>query len=268
MTPAEAAELRGRLVFSNSQTFGRMGALSYYHLGKQAAAGASWFISEELRWALGWWRSHVADAKPRRISTGLQRPCVHLFTDGSCDPGPQHATGIRSGYGAVLYDPEDGALGMFGGYLGDEVFELLSNAGEKQQIVGQAELIPCLAAKQVWRKRLRGRLVVCYIDNDAARYGLIKGSSPTRDSAWLINEFWRLEVGAESTTWVDRVPSASNCADHPSRGRWRILPASSMKAVRVEISPSFEKKLASQWRRATSSGTLGPAPLYGTSRTH
>ena len=28
MSPAEASQLRGRLVFSNSQTFGRMGALA------------------------------------------------------------------------------------------------------------------------------------------------------------------------------------------------------------------------------------------------
>ena len=39
MPPAEASQLRGRLVFSNSQTFGRMGALAYTYLGRSAAEG-------------------------------------------------------------------------------------------------------------------------------------------------------------------------------------------------------------------------------------
>ena len=60
-----------------------------------------------------------------------------------------------------------------------------------------------------------------YVDNEAAKYGLIKGSSPTKDSAWLINEFWKWEADQESFTWFERVPSASNCADDPSRGKGR-----------------------------------------------
>ena len=60
--------------------------------------------------------------------------------------------------------------------------ELLTDGWTKKQVVGQAELVPCLAAKQVWRKRMRGRLVMNYIDNEAAKYALIKGTSPTRDS--------------------------------------------------------------------------------------
>ena len=48
MTPAEALELRGKLVFFNSQTYGRKGALAYYHLGLQAKQDGS-HIKPELR---------------------------------------------------------------------------------------------------------------------------------------------------------------------------------------------------------------------------
>ena len=53
VTAAEAAELRGRLVFFNSQTqtLGRMCALVYHHFGKQAiCAGGSSSISQEWKW--------------------------------------------------------------------------------------------------------------------------------------------------------------------------------------------------------------------------
>ena len=56
-----------------------------------------------------------------------------------------------------------------------------------------------------------------FIDNDGARFGLIKGYSPTRPSAWLIGEFWAEEAKAQAVSWFARVPSQSNCADGPSR---------------------------------------------------
>ena len=85
------------------------------------------------------------------------------------------------------------------------------------QVVGQAGLIPCVAAKEVWRKKLRGRLVMNYVDNEAAKYAFIKGSSPTKDSVWSVQQFWEREANLECYTWFERVPSACNTADHPSR---------------------------------------------------
>ncbi len=124
--------------------------------------------------------------------------------------------------------------------------ELLTDGWTKKQVVGQAELVPCLAAKQVWRKRMRGRLVMNYIDNEAAKYALIKGTSPTRDSAWLVNEFWKSEALMESYSWLERVPSASNCADDPSRGVSEVRVAG-RRAVRVNLPEQFERDLVEEW---------------------
>ncbi len=65
-----------------------------------------------------------------------------------------------------------------------------------RQTVGQSELIPCHAARKVWGDRMKGRLVVFYIDSEAAHFALIKGLSPTRGSAWLANEIWTGRGGA------------------------------------------------------------------------
>ena len=99
-----------------------------------------------------------------------------------------------------MYDPEDGSFQDFGGQIGDALLDLLSDGGAKMQVVGQAELIPCVAAKEVWRKKLRGRLVMNYVDNEAAKYALIKGSSPRKDSAWLMQQFWEREANIKCYT--------------------------------------------------------------------
>jgi len=260
MTPAEAAELRGRLVLSNSQTYGRMGALAYHYLGRKAnKSGDSGALSQDVMWALRWWKKHVAEAKPRTVRVGKQRSPLYVFTDGSCDPDRSKQVGVKAGYRVVMFDPEDGALELFGCEVSDDLMRLLSAGGSKKQIVGQSELIPCHAAKVVWKERMTRRRVVLYVDNEAARFGLIKGSSPTRDSAWLLNEFWLEEAEAESNTWIERVPSASNCADAPSRGSYEILTQMGMAAKRVHLPWDYEKSLVRQWKEEARSAEPMPA---------
>ena len=55
--------------------------------------------------------------------------------------------------------------------------------GKTKQVAGQFELVPCHAAKAIWKDRPEIRRVALYIDNAAAMYSLTKGSSNTRDSA-------------------------------------------------------------------------------------
>ncbi len=103
------------------------------------------------------------------------------------------------------------------------------------------------------------RRVVLYVDNEAARFGLIKGSSPTRDSAWLLNEFWLEEAEAESGARIVRVPSASKCADAPSRGCFETLAQRGMAAERVHLPWDYEKSLVRQWKEEARSAEPMPA---------
>ena len=99
-----------------------------------------------------------------------------------------------------------------------------SPGGAKRQVVGQAELFPCWAARLVWEKRLCGRPTVHFIDNEAAKFSLIKGTTAEKASAWLTQIFWSKEVELESSSWLERVPSASNCSDGASRGAKKAVP--------------------------------------------
>ena len=190
----------------------------------------------------------MKSSKPRKVPVGKHQRPVYLFTDGSCEPDEKSPTKITAGYGAVLFDPTDGTFQSFGGNLPNEILEILSEDGTKRQVVGQSELFPCVAARDVWGRKLQGRLVMCYIDNEAAKYALIKGTSPTYMSAWLVQQFWEKEAQLETFSWFERVPSAANCADEPSRGILEVKLYGRKSRV-MRLSPRFMAALVDSWPR-------------------
>ena len=66
---------------------------------------------------------------------------------------------------------------------------------------------------------------IYFVDNDAAKDGLIKKYSPSSASNELIEAFWSLEASMGSYAWLERVPSKSNPADAPSRADFEALKA-------------------------------------------
>ena len=123
-------------------------------------------------------------------------------------------------YGAVIIDPEDGMVESFGARMTEPMRRMLSENGTKKQIIGQAELLPMVVSRILWSGKLAGRDVIHYVDNEAARMSAIKGSSPSRSSAWLVQAFWETEVTNETKSWISRVPTECNIGDGPSREDW------------------------------------------------
>ncbi len=77
-----------------------------------------------------------------------------------------------------------------------------------------------MAARIAWvdvLRRMPHRRILCFVDNDAARFGLMKGYSPSRASSWLLAQCWRADIEAGTHRWYDRVACASNPADGPCR---------------------------------------------------
>ena len=90
-----------------------------------------------------------------------------------------------AGVGGVMLDPEDGAYEFFQGKVEGEFLQILTHGGEKSQLVGQAEMTPCIISRMLWADRLQHRCCLHYIDNEAAMCGLIRGYSPVRDNGFL-----------------------------------------------------------------------------------
>ena len=66
---------------------------------------------------------------------------------------------------------------------------------------------------------LAQRHVITFVDNDAARFRHIRGSTPSRASAWLLTEHRRHEAELGCFTWFDREPSANA---PPDGGRMQL----------------------------------------------
>ena len=74
-----------------------------------------------------------------------------------------------------------------------------------------------VALRWAYADRLKDRRTIWWVDNDAARYALIKGHSPSVVMRQLVRLFYSFEALAPTFSWIERVPSTSNPADPPSR---------------------------------------------------
>jgi len=147
------------------------------------------------------------------------------------------------GIGGVIFDPADGYSGYFGLEVGSEIVDASASEGS-QQLIGQAELLPVALARAVWRSRFCRRSAIVFIDNEAARCGLIRAYSPNRHSGRLIDQVTYLDISDLALCWYERVPSASNVADPPSRGQPPPGIPGWPAAVRVDVSADSVRLLA------------------------
>lgn len=136
-------------------------------------------------------------------------PPILLFTDGACET--EEIT-----IGGVIFDgasrPE-----LFGAVMAAETIDKWKTKLGQDQVIGQAELFPLLVARLTWSKWMANRRVICFIDNDSARLGLIKAYSPVLPSLDIISRCFSWDHANNCSSWFARVASDSNIADAPSR---------------------------------------------------
>ena len=75
--------------------------------------------------------------------------------------------------------------------------------------------------------------------------------------------FGAAEANNGSNTWIERVPSASNCADGPSKGRFGILTTTGLNVRIRRLPASYERNLAAQWKRREATGPMAPSSEWG-----
>eukprot|EP00969_Alexandrium_andersonii_P094703 4183750-Alexandrium_andersonii.AAC.1 len=88
-------------------------------------------------------------------------------------------------------------------------------SGSGKQVIGQAETLPVLAARLTWKEALRGKSGIFFIDNDSARFALIKRTSPSKAATELSWEVAAVDMAIRLCPWYERVASAANPADLP-----------------------------------------------------
>ena len=96
------------------------------------------------------------------------------FTDGAVEGEDFERVSV----GAVLLDPAGHPAQWFGAEVAPATLREWRLRGLKQ-VIGQAEVYPVLLARQLWRRWLKGRSAVVFVNNDSARFALIRGDSPS-----------------------------------------------------------------------------------------
>ena len=74
-----------------------------------------------------------------------------------------------------------------------------------------------MGARALWGHKLKGRRVLWLSDNEIASFALTAMPSSvaaSADSLWSIAD---LEISLQTLSWYERVPTASNLFDGPSR---------------------------------------------------
>ena len=206
--PSEIEAMRGALNFAKAQCFGRCGAASLCFLSEAVRHGPVRLDATAIE-HLRFWPRYFASAVPRTVRHKDNRGPALIFTDGAEEDFVS--------VGGLLLDAVTGESEYFGGIVSGAIVKDWLATGDKQRAIHQAEVYPALIALELWAARLHGRRVLMFVDNDSAKESLIKGTTRSRASAQLVANFWCKAAEYGLFIWIERVASAANPADAPSR---------------------------------------------------
>lgn len=229
-SPALSDSLRGKVQFMEASIFGRAGkaVITLFQRHSRGSYALSDLDSYLITWLCEW----VSNVLPRSISPKFEGPPLLLFTDGACEfKGPSRILT----FGALLYDPRDGALL----YYGDSVIPQLelewSESGRKQ-LVTEAELLPQLISRLLWPGRFRSANVLSFLDSEPSKFACIKGSSDSPCCEDIVRSIHQVDAELMPWIWYSRVPTFSNPSDAASRLDWDLMARLFPKGIRVSVS--------------------------------
>ncbi|CAE7578571.1 unnamed protein product [Symbiodinium sp. CCMP2592] len=174
---------------------------------------------------------HVLESMPPRVlSCNFACESILVWTDGSWESG-------HAGIGACIWDPLKQCGHVLGGVAPSWAIESWKEDFDARdgepQLICHIELLVLVAVRWMFQDQFLNRRVIMFVDNDAARYAILKGGSGSDGMNNLVQLFDLPDLKFPSLYWIDRVPSSSNIADGPSRDDF-ALALKLMKATCVE----------------------------------
>ena len=208
----EALSLRGRMQFAKSQFWGRSARLCLAAVTSHAYSSNCGSLNVHLISCLKAFRFSLENSRPREITAAWDSP-LFLFTDASFCPSE---LSWPCGLGGVLVDSLGNQLAAMSACLSLEDLRVLGYP-EKSTVIFEAELLAIIVCLKLWRRALKGRPCVIYVDNNSARDVSISGSARSAPGDLLVLILLASEDACHMNAFYARVPSESNIADNPSR---------------------------------------------------
>ena len=202
--PKEGATVRGRLIFAENQIFG-MRALSRRILSGKVDLDA------DVLGALKHLKEHVVQGPPRSVGITLCST-MRLYVDASFEPGTSNFAGV----GGVLVDPLSGVLGHFSCFLTTGLLDMLNKMQSKHPIY-ELECLAILLGVQTWINFFSRKHVIIFTDNNGSLGAMISGRTVNSVAQSLVDRIDAFLDEHSISAWFERVNTASNIADLPSR---------------------------------------------------
>ena len=153
----------------------------------------------------------LEDLRPKVLGPMKVKTPVLIFTDGAYEDG-------RATWGAVIIDSHTHVAVVHHGDVPQALLDSWKSLG-KEQVICQVESYAAVIVRHAYVDLMHNRYCLLFIDNDASRWSLIKATSSSGSMLALAQAFYLPEADKPSCTWIERIPSASNIADWPSRGK-------------------------------------------------
>ena len=150
---AEMETLRGRLIFAESQVYGRLAKKALREVSRVIHGRGSNQVDEKLRDALVFLKNRILTSPPRLVN--CERPgLIHVYTDACQDED-------YSGIGGLAYD----SLGNIIGYFSQAITSLeisQINLEDKKTVIAELESLAVLAGLGIFcEHRVEYRIVSC-----------------------------------------------------------------------------------------------------------
>ena len=140
---------------------------------------------------------------------------MHIYVDASFEPNG------HCGLGGVVFSSSGAPLSWLEHNVDDQCITALRTEGSraKETVIFELEALVLSICLDVFRPFVDRKGVVIFTDNEGVFGCFVRGHSDDIMCTPLIDFFARCEESLETICWIDRVPSSSNPADDPSRGR-------------------------------------------------
>lgn len=208
ITKSEAAQVQGHLNFASGFFVSkalRFLVSAFNHLAEVPRLMGSVDLGKLCSLAI----SMLQSMPPREYRADSFKNPFLIFTDGAWENG-------KASGGALVFDPDRNTCEVFAVKVPDRLVSCwLEQVGD--QLISQIEFFVYLAVRFQYRRRLHNKIGIAWIDNEAARFVAIKGSSGSFTMFAMSRTLQQLELEMPSSVWLERVCSYSNPSDMPSR---------------------------------------------------